>query len=156
MKKKIINIFLAVAIALMAILFYNCFMAIFNPIHLETKYTRTQRTITGNITNDSTQTYIFHADGTFDEIVIQDGEEERGYGLYVIDEDTIYLSFLKAPYWQTEKFTMKIQTEGEALSLGDSVVYKSGFHLMALYAVLTGTSEIILIIAVFLTNKKSS
>lgn len=146
MKKNIINTFLAVAIALMTILFYNSMTGIFKPIRTETKYTSNEY---------GAQTYIFHSDGTFDEIVVRNGEEETGYGMYAVDGDTIHVFFIMAPYWQTEQFTMQIEDNGASLKSGDRI-YKAGFYMTALYAVLTGISEIGLIAAVFVINKKCS
>lgn len=146
MKKNIINVFLSVAIALMTILFYKSIVGFSNPIHTETEYT---------LNEHGAQTYIFHSDGTFDEIVISDEEKENGHGLYVVDGDTIHLYFIMAPSWQSEQVTMQIEDEGDSLKSRDRV-YKSGVHKTAVYAVLTGISEVGLIITVFVLNKKRS
>lgn len=143
MKKNVLNIFLSVAITIMTILCYKCFVGLCSPIRLETRYT---------LYEYGAKTYIFHSDRSFDEILVRNGKEEKaGYGMYSVDGDTIHICFVTSSTWQPEQHTMKIEDNGACLR-NESAVYRSDSHVMAFYTILAVLSEIVLIIIAFRVN----
>lgn len=166
MKKNIINTFLAVAITLMAILFFNSMIAVFKakPIFVETEYV-CEKKFTAQV--KVTYTYIFHSDGTFEQIRIDEGGEERkAYGMYAVSgkglagysNGLIYLFYTIDPYDLAVVNPLMIKDNGATLdgaTLEGSGIYKAGIYKTRLYAVIAGISEIGLIAAVFVVNRNA-
>lgn len=163
MKKNIINTFLAVAITLMAILFFNSMTAVFKakPIFVETEYVCEKKLTGYNGQVKETCTYIFHSDGTFEQIrIVEGGEERKAYGMYAVSGKAIMyyngeirLFYTIDPYNLAVINILSIKDNGATLE--GSGIYKAGIYKTRLYAVIAGISEIGLIAAVFVVNRNA-
>jgi hypothetical protein len=140
MKKNVLNIFLSVAITVMTILCYKCFVGLCSPIRLETRYT--------NSSGDETTTYIFHLDGTFDEILNTKEETYKAKGVYTfISDRAVFVSYLPTDSLNE----MKIENNGALLNSQYGKFYSSS-HALIYYTILAVISEIVLIIIAFRVN----